>query len=137
MKQDNYTLLKQCFSINELHTFSKYKKYSKRIVFNKSNKIIGEIWLTPSTKLKDIPQITNNGYYISNLCVDPQYRKKGIATKLMKHIILLAKHENKLHLILQSTEPYLVDFYISLGFHNYISYYNANAKLIHIMLLGI
>ena len=89
MKQNNYTLLKQCFSKKELQTFSKYKKDSRRIVFNKNNKIVGEVWLTPSTKLEDIPQITTNGYYISNMCVDDAYRKEGIATKLMNHVIKL------------------------------------------------
>jgi ribosomal protein S18 acetylase RimI-like enzyme len=137
MKHDNYTLLKQCFSKKELKTFSKYKKDSKRIVFNKNNKILGEVWITPSTKLEYIPQITTNGYYVSNLCVDHSYREEGIATKLMNHVISLAKRENKLHLILQSTPKYLVDFYISLGFHIYLSGYNKEGVLINIMLLGL
>ena len=137
MKQDNYALLKQCFSKNELRTFSKYKKDSKRIVFNKNNKIVGEVWLTPSTKLEHIPQITTNGYYISNMCVDLAYREEGIATKLMKHVISLAKRENKLHLILQSTTKHLVDFYISLGFHTYLTGFNKDGEIINIMLLGL
>lgn len=139
MKQDNYSLLKQCFSKKELKTFSKYKKNSKRIVFNKNNKIVGEIWLTPSINLKFIPQITTNGYYVSNLCVDPHHRKEGIATKLMTHIIELAKHEQKLHLILQikSTSQFLEKFYVSLGFHNYLTGYNKDGELINIMLLGL
>ena len=137
MKQDNYALLKHCFSKNELRTFSKYKKDSKRIVFNKNNKIVGEVWLTPSTKLEYIPQITTNGYYISNICVDTAYREEGIATKLMKHVISLAKRENKLHLILQSTTKHLVDFYISLGFHTYLTGFNKDGEIINIMLLGL
>jgi predicted GNAT family N-acyltransferase len=139
MKQNNYTLLKQCFSKKELQTFSKYKKDSRRIVFNKNNTIVGEIWLTPTIKIKDIPQITNNGYYVSNLCVNPNYRKEGIATKLMNHIISLAKHEQKLHLILQiqSTSKFLQQFYESLGFYNYITGYNKDGVLISIMLLGL
>ena len=107
--------------------------------FNKNNTIVGEIWLTPTIKIKDIPQITNNGYYVSNLCVNPNYRKEGIATKLMNHIISLAKHEQKLHLILQiqSTSKFLQQFYESLGFYNYITGYNKDGVLISIMLLGL
>jgi predicted GNAT family N-acyltransferase len=137
MKPDNYSLLKQCFSKKELQTFSKYKKDSKRIVFNKNNKIVGEVWVTPSEKLEHIPQITANGYYVSNLCVNPAYREEGIATKLMNHVIKLSKRENKLHLILQSTPKYLEDFYISLGFHIYITGYNKDGEPINIMLLGL
>jgi ribosomal protein S18 acetylase RimI-like enzyme len=137
MKQNNYTLLKQCFSKKELQTFSKYKKDSRRIVFNKNNKIVGEVWITPSTKLEHIPQITTNGYYVSNLCVDEAYREEGIAAKLMNHVITLAKRENKLHLILQSNSTYLVDFYVSLGFHIYLTGCNKDGELIHIMLLGL
>jgi len=137
MKQDNYALLKQCFSKKELQTFSKYKKDSRRIVFNKNNKIVGEVWLTPSTKLEDIPQITTNGYYISNMCVDDAYRKEGIATKLMNHVIKLAKREYKLHLILQSKTKFLDDFYISLGFHIHLTGCNKDGELINIMLLGL
>ena len=139
MKPDNYALLKQCFSKNELKTFSKYKKESRRIVFNKNNKIVGEVWLTPSTKLEYIPQITTNGYYISNLCVDEVYREEGIATKLMNHVITLAKRENKLHLILQikSTSQFLEKFYVALGFHIYLTGCNKDGELINIMLLGL
>ena len=116
------TILLSCFEENKLRTFDKYEKYSTKLYFKEEGKTLGEVWITPSHVLNNLPQITLNGYFLNNLCVHPDYRRRGIARKLLNRVIEKAKRENKLHIILHvysKKNPHLVKFYSELGFHTY------------------
>lgn len=126
-------ILLKCFDNKKIEEFDKkYGKYIKTIVYKdqKDNMIKGVINITPSKYIKEIPQITLNGYFINNFCVDPKYRNKGIGKKIIKYIISKAKKEDKLHLMLQiekgeksqSYFDFLLNFYLDLGFKQYASY---------------
>ena len=116
------SILLSCFKENKLRTFDKYEKYSTKLYFKEEDKTVGEVWITPSHVLNNLPQITLNGYFLNNLCVHPDYRRRGIARKLLNRVIEKAKRENKLHIILHvysKKNPHLVKFYGELGFHTY------------------
>jgi len=126
-------ILLKCFDGKKIAEFDeKYGKYIKTIVYKDpdDNIIKGVVNITPSKYIKEIPQITLNGYFINNFCVDPNYRNNGIGKKLIKYIISRAKKEDKLHLMLQvekgensqSYYDFLVNFYLDLGFKQYASY---------------
>lgn len=134
-------ILLKCFDGKKIFQFDKkYGKYKKTIVYKDSadNIIKGVVNITPTKYISELPQITLNGYFINNLCVDPDHRRKGIAEKLMKYIISRAKKEDKLHLMLQvekggksqSYYDFLVNFYLGLGFLQYDKY-DGTEILIH------
>ena len=129
-----------CFSKNELESFNKYKKWSKRFVYKRNNKLLGEVWLTPVNKLEeDIPFVTSQGFYISGLCVQPQFRNQGIASDLMNHIISYSQKKEMLHLILQISQQneYLLEFYRGLGFTDIQQGFNVEGVRITFMMLGL
>lgn len=139
-KSINNSIVNKCFSAKELNTFNKYKKYSERYVFKEDNIEKGEIWVTPSKYINEIPQITMNGYYINNVCVLKEYRRQGIATKLMKWIIRKARKDDMLHLILQvdSNKEYLSKLYNNVGFTTYIKGIDPiSQKSIEVMTLAL
>ena len=125
-------LLLKCFNDSELHKFKKkYDNYSSKIVYRDSDSkmIKGVVVITPSKYISELPQITLNGYFINNLCVDPKYRRNGIAKELITYLINKAKKEEKMHLILQvfkdkklnTNSDYLIDFYLDMGFKQYLN----------------
>jgi ElaA protein len=63
----------------------------------------------------------NDNYHIGRVVVNPKYRKKGLATVIMKACI--AELENQTHIIEVSAQSYLSDFYQGLGFKNTGKYY--------------
>lgn len=127
--KNNFSIVSKCFSRNQLASFDEYEKFSEKFYFKNKNKIKGEVWITPTNKIEDLPQITLNGFYINNLCVLEKYRKQGIARKLMNYIIEKCRNNDGLHLMLHVDlnnsltksleEHYLVKFYKSLGFSIY------------------
>ena len=84
------------FSKDELQAFEKYKKFSRVISLPQ-----GQLTYCDSKIIEEIPQITWNGYFINNLVVYPDFRRKGYGKFLLKEIIAIAKKEGKLHLISQ------------------------------------
>ena len=131
------SIISKCFSREKLATFDEFEEHAKKIYLKNKNKIKGEVWITPTDKLEDLPQITMNGYYINNLCVLEKYRRQGIARELMNYVIKKCRDEGALHLMLQVDlnndatmsveEHYLVKFYKSLGFSVYE--YGSNIAL--------
>lgn len=125
----NISITSKCFSRKQLATFVEFEKFTKKIYLKSKNKIKGEVWITPTHRIKDLPQITLNGFYINNLCVLEKYRKQGIARELMNYVIKKCRDDGTLHLMLQVElnaeatlsvdEHYLVKFYKSLGFSIY------------------
>ena len=136
------SIVSKCFSRKKLATFDEFEKYAKKVYLKNKNKIKGEVWITPTSKLEDLPQITMNGYYINNLCVLEKYRRQGIARELMNYVIKKCRDQGGLHLMLQVDlnddatmsvhEHYLVKFYKSLGFSVYE--YGSNIVLMFMAL---
>ena len=127
-----------CFEKNKLDTFNKYEKYSSKVLYKHNGEVVGEVWITPSHIIKHLPQITLNGYFLNNLCVKKEHRRKGIARKLLKRVIKKAQDENKLHILLHvesSKNPHLVKFYSELGFQTYITNVNNNGNTYKLMFL--
>jgi len=63
----------------------------------------------------------NNDYHIGRVVVNPKYRKKGLATIIMK--ACFAELKNRTQFIEISAQSYLSEFYKSLGFKNTEKYY--------------
>lgn len=91
--------LENYFPKDEINLFKKYNKFSK-IIKNRE----GQITITPSNLIEELPQISWNGYFINNLIVFPEYRNKGFGSKLLKNVIELSRKKGKLHLISQVKE---------------------------------
>jgi ElaA protein len=62
-----------------------------------------------------------NNYHIGRVVVNPDYRKKGLATTIMK--ACFAELENQTQVIEISAQSYLSGFYQGLGFKNTGTYY--------------
>ena len=134
----NGSILLSCFKKDKLDTFNRYEKYSTKIFYKHEGEIVGEVWITPSHIMKHLPQITLNGYFLNNLCVKKEHRRKGIARKLLKRVIKKAQDENKLHILLHvesSKNPHLVKFYSELGFQTYITNVNNDGDTYKLMFL--
>lgn len=134
----NDSILLSCFKKHKLDTFNKYEKYASKVLYKHNGEVVGEVWITPSHIMKHLPQITLNGYFLNNLCVKKEHRRKGIARKLLKRVIKKAQDENKLHILLHvesSKNPHLVKFYSELGFQTYITNVNNNGDTYKLMFL--
>ena len=65
---------------------------------------------------------TGQDAYVLNMFVEPQFRKKGIATRLLKHILDICKSEGIGRVALHSA-PMGIGIYESLGFEKVENYY--------------
>ncbi len=85
------------------------------VALNSDCKIIGAIHCFPCHTNLD------TGYLIANVCVDPDYRRQGIATNLMKAAFTYAKNRaaNRLFLQVRLETPEALTFYQNLGFQQY------------------
>lgn len=54
-------------------------------------------------------------WYVNSLFVDPEYRRRGIAGRLMERVIGLSWHD-EIMLDVKTDRPHLLEFYGSLGF---------------------
>lgn len=74
-------------------------------------------------------------YYIDTLCVLPQYRKMGIATKLIAaiHEKALAEGHTQLGLIVDFDNPTAERLYTKLGFHRVGTRIFAGHKMWHLV----
>ncbi|MBO5086372.1 MAG: GNAT family N-acetyltransferase, partial [Paludibacteraceae bacterium] len=74
-------------------------------------------------------------YYIDTLCVLPQYRKMGIATKLIAaiHEKALAEGHAQLGLIVDFDNPTAERLYTNLGFHRVGTRIFAGHKMWHLV----
>lgn len=103
----------QCFDKQELNDFKKYQKLSRVIKVDG-----GIVYVTPTKHVQDIPQISWNGWFLNNLCVDPKRRGQGIGTQLVKDVVQQAGNSGLDHVILQVLEDNkpAVAIYKKLGF---------------------
>ena len=118
-------LLEKCFDKNTIENFKKY--YNITDVLQTSN---GIVFTTPSKYIDGLPQISWNGIFLNNLCVDPKMRKNGLGTKLVSTIINKAKKSGKDHIILQVKKNNIpaIKIYEKLGFTNYFEGINENGE---------
>ena len=126
------SLVKKCFSNDEINSFSKYQ-FSK-IVHGSNNKSL--CYLTPTIVFEDeIPILSWNGYYINNLCVDSNYRNQGLGRKLLEKVIKNSKKEGKDHLILQVKNKNSVakNLFYKYDFRDYFKGVNNNNEIVTVM----
>ena len=93
-------------------------KYSIKIKIDNAT-----CYLTPTQYTNSIPVLSWNGYFLNNLCVPKEYRRKGYAKKLLEKVIEKTKNESKDHIILVVYRENIgaVDLYQKLGFRDYQS----------------
>ena len=129
-KESNNKDLNKFFEKNDLKLFRKYEKYSKIIKIPQ-----GQVTICPSKLIEEIPQITWNGYFINNLVVYPEFRKKGYGKILLKKIINKAKKEEQLHLISQVNEKNIpaMNLHYEMGFKSYFRGLDKNNNIVRIL----
>ena len=88
---NNYLFTEKFYSSEENNrNFDKYRQYS-----NKLKSKYGSCNYTPSHIVEEIPQISWNGYFINDLYIKKEHRKKGYGTQLMRKLINISeKKEN-------------------------------------------
>ena len=118
-------LLEKCFDKNTIGNFKKY--YNVTNILQTSN---GIIFTTPNKYIDGLPQISLNGIFLNNLCVNPEMRNKGLGTKLVSTIINKAKKSGKDHIILQVKKNNIpaIKIYEKLGFTKYFEGINENGE---------
>ena len=123
----NINLNLEKFSEEDNKNFDKYRKFSKKIITK-----YGSCSYTPSYLINEIPQISWNGYFINDLFIKENFRRKGYATNLLQKIINLSKKEGKLHLISQVVEKNIGanKLHEKLGFTIYSKGLNKNNEVV-------
>jgi len=92
----NTAFLEKCFNQNTLNSFNKYNGITNVLRIPH-----GIVFTTSNQYIDFLPQISWNGLFLNNLCVDPKMRNKGLGTKLVSMVINQAKKLGKDHIILQ------------------------------------
>ena len=125
-------LLNKCFRPEELNTFKKY--YNKTDIINIDN---GIVCLTPNNIINEIPQLTWNGMFLNNLCIDPNKRNQGIATKLLEKVIKKLKLDGKDHIILQvnNNNKNAIKLYNKHGFIKYTEGLDSDGEKVSFYIL--
>jgi ribosomal protein S18 acetylase RimI-like enzyme len=127
-KNENINLLEKCFPRDKLDLDLDKEHYKYSEVVKTEN---GILYCTPNNRVPGIPQLTWNGVFLNNLCIDPKKRNKGEATKLIKKVIDKAKKRGNDHIILQvenSNTP-AVNLYKKLGFKKHMEGINEDGQL--------
>ena len=116
---DDEKFLYQCFPKNTMHSFRKYYPYANVNYYrNTNNDIEGMVFDTDNSIISETPNLTNNGLYISHLCVAKNKRGNGLGTKMMKDMEIKCKKMKKDHLVLLVKDSNLkaIKLYKSLGY---------------------
>ena len=125
---NNYLFTEKFYSSEENNrNFDKYRQYS-----NKLKSKYGSCNYTPSHIVEEIPQISWNGYFINDLYIKKEHRKKGYGTQLMRKLINISREEGKLHLISQVTAKNVasVKLHENLGFAVHSKGLNKNNEVV-------
>ena len=118
LTENDEKFIDQCFSKNELKSFEKYYGYVNIDRYFLKNKQIGNIFYTDNNTILETPKLTDNGLFISHLCVDKKYRNMGYGKSIMKEMLEKAKklkYEYLVLLVLQKNKIAL-DMYKKMGF---------------------
>ena len=129
---NEYILLNKCFRPEKMNTFKKY--YNKTNIINIDN---GIVFLTPNNIINEIPQLTWNGVFLNNLCIDPNKRNQGIGTKLLEQVIRKLKLDGKDHIILQvnNNNKNAIKLYNKHGFIKYTEGLNDDGEKVSVYIL--
>ena len=129
---NEYILLNKCFRPAELNTFKKY--YNKTDIINIDN---GIVFLTPNNIINELPQLTWNGVFLNNLCIDPTKRNQGIGTKLLEQVIKKIKLDGKDHIILQvnNNNKNAIKLYNKHGFIKYTEGLDSDGEKVSFYIL--
>jgi ribosomal protein S18 acetylase RimI-like enzyme len=100
VSEKDQEFLLQHFDKKAMKTFEKYYHIVNVHRLFKNNKIIAMVFDTNSKNIEEIPHISWNGLFLSHLCVDDEYRKQGVGTKMINKVINKAKQLNKDHVML-------------------------------------
>ena len=125
---NNYLITEKFYSREENNrNFDKYREYS-----NKLKSKYGTCNYTPSHIVEEIPQISWNGYFINDLFIKKEYRKRGYGTQLIRKLINISREEGKLHLISQVVEKNMasIKLHENLGFVVHSKGLNKNNEVV-------
>ena len=124
--------LDKCFSRKETNNFKKYHNVTN--VIKTKN---GIVFATPNKYIEGLPQISLNGIYLNNMCVDPKARNKGIGTQLVLNVINAAKKAGKDYIILHVLKDNIpaIKIYQKLGFRKYMEGINQDGYITIIYVL--
>lgn len=91
-------LVNKCFNKKQLDSF---KEYEKNSLILKNEK--GVLYLTPIELIDDLPYVpfSSGGMFLNNLCVDPDFRKKGYAIDLINKAIEKTVKLNRNYILCQ------------------------------------
>lgn len=123
--QNDNTFLEKCFDKKTLNSFKKYHKIANTIKIPN-----GIVFSTPNQYINEIPQISWNGVFLNNLCIEPKMRNKGLGTKLVLMVIDKARKSGKDHVILQVLKKNIpaINIYKKLGFIKYLESVNKDGE---------
>jgi len=112
-KFNDNVLLQKCFDATTLNSFKKYSKFTTILKVPH-----GVVYTTPNKYIEGLPQVSWNGVFLNNLCIDPKMRHMGVGTKLVRQVIDKAKKDSNDHIILQVKKDniHAIQIYIRLGF---------------------
>ncbi len=125
---NNYLITEEFYTNEENNkNFDKYREYS-----NKLKSKYGSCNYTPSHIVEEIPQISWNGYFINDLYIKKEHRKKGYGTQLIRKLINISREEGKLHLISQVIAKNVasVKLHENLGFSVHSKGLNKNNEVV-------
>lgn len=123
------------FNKKDLKRFNKkYGEHAKTYTFK-----YGQITITPSKYVEEIPQISWNGYFINNLLVYPKYRGNGYGQRLLKYIIKHTRDSGALHLISQvdKTNISAIRTHESAGFGRHEDGYTTDGREVIIFIYNL
>ena len=132
---NNFRLLANFFNKKDLIKFN--RKYGNKSTILKSK--FGQVTLTPSKYIEELPQISWNGYFVNNLVVYPKYRNRGYGSKLLEDAIDFGYSKGALHLISQvdvSNEA-AISIHKSVGFGSLQYGFTSKGKEIEILIYNL
>ena len=123
------------FNKKDLKRFHrKYGEQAKTYKFK-----YGQVTITSSKYVEEIPQISWNGYFINNLLVYPKYRGNGYGQRLLKYIINHTRDRGALHLISQvdKTNISAIRTHESAGFGRHDDGYTSDGREVIIFIYNL
>jgi len=132
---NNLQLLANFFNKKDLIKFN--RKYGNKSTIFKSK--YGQVTLTPSKYIEELPQISWNGYFVNNLVVYPKYRNRGYGTKLLEDTIDFGYSKGSLHLISQVdvSNDAAISIHKSVGFGSLQHGFTNEGKEIEILIYNL
>ncbi len=128
-KSDYYYRLEKQITDNGINISFVKTKYNKTFVKDNHTELFKDWWVSPKVyglfdedKLIGVIETSkenwNNRLRVTNISVDPEYRRKGLAKKLMDRVKQLAKTNGNRAVILetQTSNSNAIAFYLSQGF---------------------